>query len=460
MSLAEADILRRAMGKKDLAAMKNQKVMFIDGAVKNGISKRIAEDIFDAIFKFANYGFNKSHSVAYSYIAYQTAYLKAHYTPEFLAANLKNEFGNSNKVAAFLEDCRKLKIEVLPPDINKPSVYFDVDEKERIRFGMSVIKNVGIGAVEEMIKTKNKLGRNFISIFDFCSHVNTHTVNKRSLEGLVLAGAFDSLDNQRSRLFYAIESALEFGSKVQNSLITGEASLFGGALEKEFRVTEPALPNIEKWGSKERLAKEREVIGFYVTGHPLSKYEIDYKSFATIRLGESEKLEEMDVVRACGVITSLKIKIDKSGKTMAFFTLDDFSGSCEALMFSKTYEQYGKYIKEEECVFIIGRPESSGDAIKLQIEKVIPLDEAREAFTESIRICIDKEKHPVEKISEVRWTLEKHKGRIPVYMDLLSNGTKARRFSLKEYRVDVSNDFVSSVIKILGEDSLSFYSRK
>ena len=458
MSLAEADILRRAMGKKDLAAMKNQKVIFIEGAVKKNIPKKVAEDIFDAIDKFANYGFNKSHSVAYSFIAYQTAYLKAHYTPEFLAANLTNEFGNSNKVAAFLEDCRKLRIGILPADVNNPSVDFDVDKNGKIRFGMSAIKNVGKNAVEEIIRVKEKLGRNFTSIFDFCANVDTRIVNKRALESLVLAGAFDSINKHRSRLLMAVEQALEFGSKVQNSKLSSENSLFGGI--EEVKISEPPLPNIQPWLPKERLAREREVTGFYITGHPLSKYEVDYKSFATIHLGETEQLEEMEVVKACGVITSLKTKIDKQGRTMAFITLDDFSGSCEALMFSAAYEKYGKYLREEECVFIVGRPESSGDAIKIHIEKVIPPDEAREVFTESVKIYIDRERHTLEKISEVKTVLEKHKGKIPVFVDLLNNGTKARRFSLREYRVNASNEFVSSVTKILGDDSMIFYGKK
>jgi DNA polymerase-3 subunit alpha len=458
MSLAEADILRRAMGKKDLAAMKNQKVIFIEGAVKKNIPKKVAEDIFDAIDKFANYGFNKSHSVAYSFIAYQTAYLKAHYTPEFLAANLTNEFGNSNKVAAFLEDCRKLRIGILPADVNNPSVDFDVDKNGKIRFGMSAIKNVGKNAVEEIIRVKEKLGRNFTSIFDFCANVDTRIVNKRALESLVLAGAFDSINKHRSRLLMAVEQALEFGSKVQNSKLSSENSLFGGM--EEVKISEPPLPNIQPWLPKERLAREREVTGFYITGHPLSKYEVDYKSFATIHLGETEQLEEMEVVKACGVITSLKTKIDKQGRTMAFITLDDFSGSCEALMFSAAYEKYGKYLREEECVFIVGRPESSGDAIKIHIEKVIPPDEAREVFTESVKIYIDRERHTLEKISEVKTVLEKHKGKIPVFVDLLNNGTKARRFSLREYRVNASNEFVSSVTKILGDDSMIFYGKK
>jgi DNA polymerase III subunit alpha len=457
MSLAEADILRRAMGKKDLAAMKEQKTKFTDGAVKNGISKKIAEEIFEAIDKFANYGFNKSHSVAYSYVAYQTAYLKAHYPPEFLAANLKNEFGNASKVTNFLEDCRKLKIPVLPPDVNSPAVYFDANEG-KIRFGMSAIKNVGIPAVEEMIRSKEKIGRNFTSIFDFCLNVDTRIINKRGLEGLVLAGAFDSIEKNRASLFMAVEAALEFGHKAQNSKLMAENSLFGGM--NEIKISEPSLPYVEPWSAKEQLAKEREVIGFYISEHPLRKYEVEYKSFATIHFGETEKLENMDVVRGCGVITELKTKIDKSGRTMAFFTIDDFSGSCETLMFSKVYEEFGRYVKEEECVFIVGRPESSGDAIKIHIEKVIPLEEAREKFTESININIDKKKNKPEKIAELKPVLEKHKGSIPLYFHLYNNGSKPKKFLAKEFRIKLSEDFIHSVTDILGEDSVLLHSRK
>ena len=411
MSLAEADILRRAMGKKDLKAMKEQREKFIEGAAKNNIPKKVAGEIFEAIDKFANYGFNKSHAVAYSLVAYQTAYLKAHYTAEFLAANLKNEFGNSDKVRNFLEDCGKLKVKILPPDVNSPSVYFDVDNG-KIRFGMSAIKNVGISAVEEIIKVKQKLGRNFKSIFDFCANVDTRIVNKRSLEGLVLAGAFDSIDKRRSVLFAAIEEALEFGHKTQNSKLNSENSLFGNM--EDVKVTEPELPKVPLWSEKEKLAREREVIGYYITGHPLRKYELEYNSFATIRLGEVESLEEIDSVRACGVVTALKTKIDKSGRTMAFFTIDDFNGSCECLMFAKVYKQYGRFIKEEECVFINGKPESSGDAIKIHIDEVVPLLNAREKFAQSIKIKVDKKKNTPENFLELRNILSKNKGNVPL----------------------------------------------
>ncbi|MFN3694057.1 MAG: DNA polymerase III subunit alpha, partial [Ignavibacterium sp.] len=279
MSLAEADILRRAMGKKDLHAMEEQKVKFIEGAIKNKIDKKIAEQIFDNIFKFANYGFNKSHAVAYSLVAYQTAYLKAHYPAEFLAANLRNEYGDTDKVTKFLEDCRKLKIPVLPPDVNRPSVFFDVVD-EKIIFGMAAIKNVGIPAVREIINAKETLGRNFKSIYDFCINVDTRIVNKRALEGLILAGAFDSLHKNRAQLFNNVEVILDFAHKYQNSKLLTTESLFGGL--EEIQISEPKLLDEKPWTQKEQLSLERKVVGFYITDHPLRKYETEYNSFATI----------------------------------------------------------------------------------------------------------------------------------------------------------------------------------
>lgn len=452
MSLAEADILRRAMGKKDLAAMKEQKDKFIKGAISNKINKKVAEEIFKAIDKFANYGFNKSHAVAYSYIAYQTAYLKTYYTAEFLAANLTNEFLNTDKVTKFLEDCRKLKIEVHPPDVNNPSVNFDV-LNGKIIFGLSAIKNVGKGAVEEIIKSRNALGRNFKSIFDFCMHVDTHIVNKRALEGLVTAGAFDSINSNRASLFKAVETALDLGHKFQNSKLVPGESLFGEAAE--IKITEPALPHAEPWGEKERLAKERKVVGFYITGHPLSKYEIEYKTFTNFQIGDTENLEELENVRSVGVITEVRTKMDRAGNRMAFFTIDDLSGSCECLMFSKVFSEYGKYVIEEEPVFVVGNLESSGDAVKMHVQKLLPLEFARRELVHSIKLIIDKEKVLPESLTKLKPLLESNKGKIPVFVELISNGSKGGLFSLEELKVELSGSLINGVSNILGEDAIS-----
>jgi DNA polymerase-3 subunit alpha len=451
MSLAEADILRRAMGKKDLLAMEEQKIKFLDGAVKKGINEKVAKEIFDAIFKFANYGFNKSHAVAYSYVAYQTAYLKAHYPAEFLAANLKNEFGNTDKVTKFLEDCRKLKIKVLPPDVNNPSVYF-MAEDGQIRFGMSVIKNVGINAVQEIINSRQNLRRDFTSIFDFCLNVDNRVVNKKTLEGLVLSGAFDSIDRNRAKLFDAVEAAIDFSHKAQNSKILSENSLFGG--DDQVIISEPKLPEVKPWTELEILSREREVIGFYVTGHPLRKYEFEYKSFAGLHIGETEELTDMADIRACGVITELKTKIDKSGRTMAFFKIDDFTGSCECLMFSKTYAEFGDLLKEEESVFIFGDLESSGDAVKIHVKKIVPLDKVKETLTESLKLVISKEKITEEKIKTIKSVLAQYSGSIPVFLQLNEEGSRSKIFALKDIRVNLEDSLISSLMKIIGEDSV------
>ncbi len=404
MSLAEADILRRAMGKKDLLAMKEQKAKFIEGADAKGISKKIASEIFISIDKFANYGFNKSHAVAYSYIAYQTAYLKAYYPSEFLAANLTNEFENTDKVSNFLEDCRRLNIKVLPPDVNNASVNFDVTDG-RIGFGMIAIKNVGKNAVEVIIKARKKLERNFTSIFDFCINVDTRLVNKRTLEGLVTAGSFDSMDTNRAALYNAVEKALEFGGKMQHSVFSNENSLFGGI--EDLEITEPELQDIKPWSEKERLGKEREAVGFYISGHPLHKYDVEYNSFTNFHIGKDKNINEEDVVKVCGVITGVRKKIDKSGKNMAFFTIDDFSGSCECIMFSKIYANDGGYVEEEESVLVIGKLESSGDAVKIHVNKLFPLDRARVELSKSINININKDVVSADKISLLKPILGK-----------------------------------------------------
>lgn len=454
LSLAEADILRRAIGKKDLVAMKQQKEKFINGAIAKGISKKIAEEIYESIDKFANYGFNKSHSVAYSLVAYQTAYLKVYYTAEFLAANLKNEFDNTSKVTTFLEDCRKLKIPVLPPDVNNPSVYFDV-EKGTIKFGLSSIKNVGVSAVEVIIESRTNLKRNFTSIFDFCKNVDNRIVNKRCVENLIFAGAFDSINKDRARMFAAVEDALSYAGKIKSSKLTSSNSLFGG-MEEEVKIFEPKLPSCKPWTEKYQLSKEREVIGFYVSEHPLRKFEVDYKSFTTVHLGETEQLENLEIVRAAGVITNLKIKIDKSGRNMAFFTLDDFSGSCEAIMFSKTYDKYQKIVTEEECIFIVGKPESSGDSIKLQIEEAYSPNEIREKLLKNLKIYLDSDKHSRETIMSLKKVFESYSGKTPVYLHLLNGnkGGKPHIYFLADIRVDVSDDLLNSLIQVLGDESV------
>lgn len=453
MTLAEADLLRRAMGKKDLKAMAEQKQKFIEGAKQNNIPEEISSEIFNVIDKFANYGFNKSHSVAYSIVAYQTAYLKTYYLEEFLAANLSNEFGDTEKVTILLEDCRKLGVKVQPPDINYPSVKFDV-EGNKIIFGMSAIKNVGVSAVEEIKKAHDELGRNFKSIYDFCSHVDTRVVNKRTLEGLVLAGAFDSVKGTRSQNFEAIPEAIDFGNKVQSSKEKLTNSLFGDDVASN-EINEPDLPNIKPWDTKDKLAKEREVLGFYLTDHPLRKFQAEYNSFATVHLGEEETYNFKEPVRAVGVVTDFRTKIDKKGNKMAFFTIDDFSGSCECLMFSKAYSKCEDLIIPESTILVQGMLESSGDAIKLHVDIAYDLKNVKQILTKSIGLILDAAIHDEKTIDEIKKILDKYPGKISVLIGLIDEG-RIRQFLIQN-KVTLNDELIEELAKLLGDDSIKFF---
>ena len=267
-TLSEADEMRRAIGKKIRSLMDKMAEKFIEGAVKNGLSKAKAKKIFDLIDKFAQYGFNKSHSVAYSYIAYQTGWLKTHYTAEFMSANLTSEMNNTNKVVVLINECRKLNIKVHAPDINKSGINFEPLNDKEISFGLNAIKNVGVKALEQFIEVRNKQGE-FKSIFDFISKVDQRLVNKKVLESLILAGTFDSLNSNRAQLFEAVDLAINYGNQIDKNSNKDQINLFG---EQEELVKIPELPTIEDWDNQEKLSKEKEVLGIYVSGNPLIKY--------------------------------------------------------------------------------------------------------------------------------------------------------------------------------------------
>ena len=453
MSLAEADLLRRAMGKKDSKAMAEQKEKFIEGATKNNIDKKIALEIFTQIDSFANYGFNKSHAVAYSIVAYHTAYLKAHYLEEFLAANLSNKLDSSDKVTILLEEGRKLGIKILQPDINNPSVLFRVKEGNII-FGMAAIKNVGIPAVKEIRRARDELKSDFKSIYDFCSHVDTRIVNKRALEGLVLAGALDSVKGTRAQNYAAIEEALNFGSKIKSAKESHTESLFGQASE-EIHFEDPSLPGVRSWETKERLAKERQVLGFYLSDHPLRKYDIEYNSFATVHLGEPSTFNFNDTVRACGVVTQVNPRTDKTGRQMTFFKLDDYSGSCDCIMFSKIFAEYGELIVPESTIMVNGRLESSGDMVKLHVEEATPLEQVKNKLTKRVGIVLDPIYNHENKIKDLKSIIEKNEGDIPILI-CVRNGSFQREFTI-DHKINLNDDFINEIKNVLGEESITYF---
>ena len=452
-TLAEADLMRRAMGKKDKAAMASQKNKFVEGAKKtNNISLKLAEEIYDLIEKFASYGFNKSHSVAYSLVAYQTAYLKAHYPAEYMAATLTSEIGNTDKIVLLIDDCRKMGIEVLPPDVNESETYFSV-AKNGIRFGMAGIKNVGVNAVEAIILARSG-GKKFTSLFDFCKGVDLRVVNKKTIESLILAGAFDSLNKNRAQMLAAVEQTVAAAQSAHAQSERGQSSLFDGTGSKDSPLFAPPLPSQPMWPESVKLSNEKTVLGFYVSGHPLLKYENEINSFATLHLGDVEGIKN-GLVRAGGVIASVKKKIDKNNRTMAFITLEDFTGKAECVIFSSLYKKHEALLQPESMVFVEGNGEVSGDAIKIVVSDIIAMDKVREKFAKRVFLLVNADEIDEVKMTSLRQLIERSKGNCNCYFNVIGKEFPAQHvFISRKYSVSPTDQFIESVKIILGGNSI------
>jgi DNA polymerase-3 subunit alpha len=451
LSLAQADLLRRAMGKKDKELMAKQKKEFIEGAVKNHVDKKSAGEIFDLIEKFASYGFNKSHSVAYSVLAYQTAYLKAHYPAEYMAATLSSEMADTDKIVILIEECRKLGIDVLPPDVNESDVTFVVTPKG-IRFALSAIKNVGTSAVESIVKTRREKGR-FGDIFDFCARVDLRLVNKRTLEGLIQAGAFDSLHDNRAQLFEAVDKALFHGQHVQESTGRGQSTLFeisGAKLQPR-----PALPHISAWSESERLAREKAALGFYLTGHPLEKFRDEIEAFSTTTLGNASNVKPNSTVRVFGIVSSVRRKIDKKGNTMAFVTIEDFTGKGDLIVFSDAFQKYSKFLTPESMIMAIGKGESNGDLLKVLVNEIVPMERVRDRFTKSIALTVNVDQVDEDTILELRKLMERHRGKCMCYFHVVGGGLDVNSvYWTRRLTVEPSAQFLGSLKQLLGDSAV------
>ncbi|MGH7167755.1 MAG: DNA polymerase III subunit alpha, partial [Nitrospiraceae bacterium] len=366
-SLGQADLLRRAMGKKKPEDMAKQKALFLQGAKKNHLSEKKAEKLFDLMAYFAGYGFNKSHSAAYALVTYQTAYLKAHCPTEFLAALLTSEMGNADKMVGYFTECRDLGMRVLPPDVNESHKDFTVVE-DGIRFGLAAIKNVGEGAVESIIATRNETGR-FRSFLDFCGRIDLRKVNKRVLEGLIKVGAFDSTGARRAQLAAALDQTLEGAAAVQRERECGQTSIFGEAGGEGSAAADlagPALPDLPEWDQDQMLKYERELTGFYISAHPLARYAGAIQKFAT---SNSEGLSEVGdgrEVKLCGIITGIRTMMTKKGDRMAYFHVEDMHGLVEVIAFPDLYKAAGALIVPESVIRVTGTVERAEKGTRLK----------------------------------------------------------------------------------------------
>jgi DNA polymerase-3 subunit alpha len=373
-SLGEADLLRRAMGKKKPEEMAKQRARFIEGAVQRGFPQKKVEKIFDLMEQFAGYGFNKSHSAAYAFLAFVTAYLKAHYPVDFMAALLTSETGNTGKVVKYINECREMGIKILPPDVNHSEWSFTPDGQS-IRFGLGAVKNLGQSAVEAIRRARAEVGR-FTSLYQFCEKVDLTALNRRMIESLIRAGAMDSLEGTRSQKFAAVESAIEAGQRAVRDRESGQVGLFGELLSHESHAV--PLPNVPDWTDKETLAGEKELLGFWVTGHPLDRYEEKIAELATHDTSSLEGLAKNTEVALCGVLSGITRKRNKEGKPWAAMTIEDRNGSVEAMVFAATYERLASQVVEDQAVLVRGLvlPEENA-APKISVQDIVPLDNAR-----------------------------------------------------------------------------------
>jgi DNA polymerase-3 subunit alpha len=453
-SLANADILRRAMGKKKADEMAMQKKNFLEGAQKNKIPAKKAERLFDLMAKFAEYGFNKSHSAAYALIAFQTAYLKAHYPVEFMAALLSSEMGDADKILRHLSECREKKIEVLPPDVNESQQDFAV-VGGKIRFGLAAVKNVGLAAVQSILAAREEKG-DFTSLPDFCLKVDLRKVNKRVIESLIKCGAFDSISLQRAQLLAGLEEATDWAQGLERERSNSQMIMFG-SLGSAGRHTEPLLPGVPEWPDGQRLAFEKETLGFYLTGHPLTPYAATLRRLATVDSQSIRGVPDGQEITIGGVVNALKEINTKKGDRMAFVTLEDLQGVVEVIIFAELFKNSSLLLKGEEPVFIKGRVDAGEENTKVIAGEVFSFDEAVKKLTSSVHLRVRSEGLGREDLVAIKEIFQDYRGNCPAYLHLILPEKREAVIDLgDEWKLNSSEQLVQRMRDLLGYEAVSF----
>ena len=440
-TLGQADLLRRAMGKKKHEILMAQKENFLQGARKNGIDEALANTIFDLLTHFADYGFNKSHSAAYALVAWQTAYLKAHYPQEFMAAMLSSVMDTNDKVSVYIEQCRHMGIPILPPDINASSASFGVDG-EAIRFGLAAVRNVGENAINTMEEVRSKDGP-FTSLLDFCTRIDSHTMNKRGLDSLIKCGAFDSLGAKRSQLLKVLEQALDMAASRQRDLASGQLGLF--TEEATGEAEELVLPPVEEAPKAELLAWEKDITGFYITGHPLDQYQDKIRNFITIERVLSGELRENQLVRLAGMLVAAKRIATKKGDTMCFAELEDFTHSIEVIVFPRVFYQSVNVLVPDMAVVVQGRVNITDDGVKLLADQVTSLEEYQTEYY----ITLQPEQETEAVFAALQKIFLKYHGGHVVYLHLL--GKRQRIKTEPRFWMDTSAAAEKEIEELLGK---------
>ncbi len=458
-SMGMADLLRRAMGKKKAEEMADMRVKFVEGAKKNKIPEKKATRIFELMEHFAGYGFNKSHSAAYALISYQTAYLKAHYPLEFMASLISSDMDNTDKVIQYINECREMGISILPPDLNKGVKDFTVTGNS-ICFGLAAIKNVGSNAIESICSFRDKEGE-FESLRHFCESVDSRTVNKRVIESLIKCGAFDTINMKRAELMADLPTAMELGQQTQKDRSLGQMGLFGS---EEIAASGPSSTNgreVPPWTERERLANEKETLGFYITGHPLESHLKELKQFSDYTSQNVFEAVKDETIHIGGIVGKVKVIVVKQGKQkgrkMANIMLEDMEGQVEVTVFASTYEEAAPYLEGMEPILITGNLDRENDPPKILAQKVVPLTEAKKGWEGNITVRLHTAGLDREALVNLKKILLKHKGGKECLLNFyLPDNRKIAMRTDHRIRITPSEELVSEIEELVGEHSVYF----
>lgn len=467
-SLGHADLLRRAMGKKKKEEMAKMREVFIrgdlarniQGAIALGYEEQTAGEVFDLMEKFALYGFNKSHAAGYAMLSYQTAYMKRYHPREFMTAVMTCDMGHQDKVVKAISECRKMAIPVLPPDVNSSGLNFTVVE-DGIRFGLAAIKNVGVSAVESIIRARNSDGP-FLSLFDFYRRVDLRLVNRKVGESLIRCGAFDSFGYRRRQLMDVIDTAIEVGAQSQKDRDSGQISLFaaldpGSASE----ISDPKIPDTEEWDRKELLANEKDMLGFYVTGHPLMSVKAEIDRFCTHDSSRLEDAFDGDRVVMCGIVSHIKKLLQKTSKEqMAFVTIEDLEGSFELMVRPAMWEKYRDVLETESIVFISGFASVYETNIRVRTDEILSMADGRRRFTRAVVVSLATNGEAQGQIRDIERILQVHKGSAQVQLALgFPEGHSLERVTLdlgSNFRVDPGDSCIKDFQAIAGFSGIDY----
>ncbi len=454
-SMAQADHLRKAMGKKIPEVMEKQRHHFMQGCLKNGIKESLAARIFDLIEYFSGYGFNKSHSTAYALISYRTAYLKANYPVEFMTALLTSERDNTDKIVEYVNEAERMGLEVLSPDVNESECLFNVVDQKTIRFGLLAIKNVGRGAAESIVQSRRQNGK-FASLQDMCRRIDLRLVNKKVLESLIKCGALDRFGMSRAQMFASLETILDAASRHQKEKATGQLSFFDQGLGNAGGggAGNASLPDIKEWPEPQLLAFEKEMLGFYVSGHPLARYARQLKRFASTSISKLTQHNDQDEIKLVGLISKVKQTTTRAKQEkMAILKVEDLDGVVEALVFPRTFQKVSRYIQPNTVVLIRGIINLKEDTPKILVNDMFPVDEIYRMIT-SMNINLSGLRENV--FASLKDLLECSRGTVPIYLHIDTPArSKVQLVVGESLYVAASEKLIRDIEELLGEERLS-----